>query len=125
MSQTLYDLHAEPFVLQNPTLDYASTIQVVAAASDQLAPSGGLLRVSADAPITLSGVQAILWPNAVVGQLLTIINVGTQNVILSKGTTEKLALGAATRTLGAGGSISLIYTGTVWIELNFLTAAGT
>lgn len=65
----------------------------------------------------------INFAGAVAGQCLTIMttigNLGS--VTLTRGV--GLALGAASRKLSGGGSLTLIYDGTQWVETAFLTAA--
>lgn len=116
----LYDGHSTPFDLQNPALDYGSTTQVLTADSDTLTPSGGLLKVSAAAPRSLTATPTIDMLNAKAGQVLTILNVGASNVALNPGANNGTALklaGGVARTLSTNGSIRLLFDGTYWIEL--------
>lgn len=120
----LFDLHATSFDPENPSLDYGSTTQVIAANSDQLALVGGLLKLSSVANRALSGVQTIVTGNAKAGDIVTLFNTNAANTIsFAWGPVTKLKLGASPRVLSTGGSITLLFDGTYWIEIGFTTTA--
>lgn len=120
----LFDLHSTQFNPETPSLDYGSTTQVVAADNSQLTLVGGLLKLSSTANRALSGVQTIVTGNAKAGDIVTLYNTNAADTItLAWGAVTKLKLGAATRVLSTGGSITLLFDGTYWIEIGFTTTA--
>ena len=61
------------------------------------------------------------------GTEVTLVNTSANNVVLQSDPTgllnTKLKLGAATRTLGVYGTLSLVFVNGFWCEKSFLTAA--
>jgi len=69
---------------------------------------------------TLTSTPTINWPGAVAGQIVVLMNVnpsGSNHVILNRGVAEGLRLSNASRKLDPGGSMTLMYIGSVWVEL--------
>lgn len=103
------------------TLVYATgPIQSITAASDTITPTTTLHRITntTGGNIALTSTPQIVWPGAVLGQLLIVENVLTSNahVTLARGALEGVALSNAGKTLQDGGSISFIFDGTYWVE---------
>jgi len=112
------------------TLVYqTAAVQSITAAGNTISPTTTLHRITntTGGNITLTSTPQINWPGAVVGQLLIIENVRTSNahVIVSRGVAEGLALTNATRVLQEGGSLTLIFDGTVWVEVGYIAATTT
>jgi len=119
----LYDLHATEFNPENPTLDYAAT-QALTAVGNTITPVGGFLQLTSNAAYVLNSTPMIATANAKAGDVLTLLNSNAADAItLTAGANAALKLGAATRALGPDGSITLIFDGTDWVELNFLATA--
>lgn len=129
----LFDLYGTPFNPENPTLDYAATTQLITAVTDTLTPVGGFLKFSADNPYTLTSTPSVETENAKAGDIVTLYNVGATNAVTlawgappadppNAGETG-LKLGLATRAIGPGGSIRLMFDGSSWVELAWLTAS--
>jgi hypothetical protein len=99
-----------------------NTVQTLLAAT-ALAPTGSLHRIqSTTTDITLTATPTINWASASAGTTLTILNVGAFTITFSQGTSYKLQLAAASRALQSGGSLTLLFDGTNWIELSFVAS---
>ncbi len=125
----LYDLHSTPFNPENPSLDYNATTQLITAVGNTLTPAGGFLKFSADGNYTLNSTPSVETDGFKAGDIVTIMNYAANTVTLSRGAGgpggTALKLGAATRALGPGGSITLMFDGAVWVELTFVTGTAT
>lgn len=125
----LLDVHAIPFNLENPALDFGSTTQVIAAVGDTLVPVGGLLKISSAAvAFVLNGTPTIATANAKAGDVLTILNVNargnaTDYFTFARGAATALKLGAATRVLQTYGSLKLVFDGAYWVEITHTLTA--
>lgn len=99
-----------------------NSVQTLVAAT-ALAPTGSLHRIqSTTTDITLTATPTINWASASAGTTLTILNVGTFAITFSQGSSYKLQLAAASRALQSGGSLTLLFDGTNWIELSFVAS---
>lgn len=94
-------------------------VQTISAATDQFTPTTSAHRFTvAGSNYTLTSTPVINWPGAVAGQVLMLLNVGpTFHVILDRGVAEGLSLSNANKKLDPGGSMILMYNGSVWVEL--------
>jgi len=98
-----------------------AAVQTITSATDQLTPTTTLHRIQCNGTNhTLSTTQpSIVWAGAVTGQVLVLLNVGTPgsgHFKLTRGTTTQLQLAANTQQIDEGGSITLVYDGTNWVE---------
>lgn len=105
-------------------LGAAGTAKVITAVGDAFAPTGRtvLANNTSGSSKTLSSTPMVT--DGVDGQLLTILNVGADNIVVSdQGTVADsgLRLGAATRTLGTRDSLTLMYSVDIgdWVEVGF------
>lgn len=109
----------------SPTVLVPSTAQVVAAAFTVTANATHVQLTSTGAVSGTTAAPTIAVPvTAANGQKLHIVNANTttaNTMTFTSGATEKLSLGAATRVVGAGGSLTLIYNSTFgrWVEVGF------
>lgn len=96
-------------------------IQDIDAATDQFLPTTTVHRFTVTGGnYTLTSTPTINWPGAVAGQMLVLMNVnpaGSNHVILNRGVGEALSLSNANKKLDPGGSMTLMYNGSVWVEL--------
>lgn len=101
-----------------------STAQVVAAGFTVTANARHVQLTSSGSVSATTAAAVITAPNAVAnGQVLTIVNANTSanTLTFTSGATELLSLGAATRAVAKGGSLSLVYNSTFgrWVEIGF------
>lgn len=69
---------------------------------------------------SLTATPTINWPDAVVGQVVILNNVnplGGNWVRLNRGTTTKLQLSNSNKQIDPGGTMTLVYDGTNWVEV--------
>lgn len=97
--------------------------QSITAAGNTIKPTGRIIEISADGVYSLSSTPMVSDGNA--GQVITIINTGSNAVTLSdQGTVANsgLRLGNTTRALGQRDNITLLYSSTLgdWIEIGFV-----
>lgn len=108
------------------TMGYAlHPIQAITAVTDQLTPVGTYHRFTSAGNITLTSTPQVTWPGAVAGQLLVLHNVGTPgagHLTVSRGVPEAMALSNANKRIDEGGTMTLIYDGSVWIEISHVQA---
>ena len=99
-------------------------IQVVSVDATTITPTTSYHRINATANVTITNTPSINFANATTGSVLFIqvILGSVGSVTFNKGAAQRLALGANTRKLNAGGSLQLIYDGTNWIEMFFNTS---
>jgi len=112
------------------TLVYqTAAVQSITAAANTITPTTTFHRVTntTGGNISLTSTPTINFAGAVTGQLLIIQNVRTSNahVTVSRGVAEGLALTNATRVLQEGGSLTLIFDGTVWVEVGYIVVTTT
>lgn len=98
-----------------------SAAQTIDAASDTISANATVVQVTntTGANITLTSTPTIA--DGTDGQLLMIVSVGTNPVTLSDGAANNLNLGNATRQLGTGDTITLLWNANQsnWLELAF------
>lgn len=125
----LFDLHSTEFDPANPALNYSDSVaQAVTAVGNTLTPAGGLLKFSSDGNYTLTSTPSVATANAKAGDIVTLFNTATSNTVtLSRGASNgtALRLGAATRAIGPGGSITLMFDGSLWTEIGWTTTTTT
>lgn len=107
-----------------------AAIQTITSSTDQLTPTTTLHRIQCNGTnYTLSTTQpSIVWAGAVTGQVLVLLNVGAPgsgNFKLTRGTATQLKLYGNTQQVDEGGSITLIYDGTNWVEYTHTTTTST
>ena len=107
-----------------------ATTQTITATTDQFTPTTTLHRFQCNSTnYTLNVSQpSIVWAGSVVGQRLVLQNVGVPgagSLVLTRATATALKLNAATRQVDEGGSITLIYDGTNWVEYTYLASTST
>lgn len=107
-----------------------ATTQTITATTDQLTPTTTLHRFQCNSTnYTLNVSQpSVVWAGAVAGQQLVLQNVGVPgagSLVLTRATATALKLNAATRQIDEGGSITLIYDGTNWVEYTYLASTST
>jgi len=100
-------------------------IQTLTAAST-ITATASLLRIqSTTGAISVTSTPTISWASATAGTQLTLLNVGTNTITLTRGTSYMLQLSAATVDLQAGGSITVLFDGTNWIQISLTAATST
>lgn len=144
-TQAIRNTQTDKVLLSNVVLDYNTSTSATTAAADilydflirsnggtsktiQQAGSDISVRVRrSSAPqivanIVPSGSTATLGAlqsGRMEGQVLIINNLGSVNLVIPHGTTYKTEiLGAANKTLGIKDSITLVWNGTAWVEIN-------
>jgi len=102
-------------------------IQTISASTDQLIPVAPLHRVQTDGSnYALTSTPQINFPDAQVGQVLIIQNVGTANdITLSRGVAQKLSLSNSNKKIGPGGTMMLVFNGTLWVEVAHVETTST
>lgn len=100
-------------------LSTASTARAITGVSSTIAADYAMSVLDPSGSYTLSGEPTI--SDGVLGQRLTIINptTETQTVTLQDGDVYNLRLGAATRAIGPGDVIVLMFDGSLWCEETF------
>lgn len=95
-------------------------IQTISANTDQITPVAPLHRIQMNGTNkALTSTPQINLPGAVLGQVLIIQNVDPANhVDLARGVAEKLSLSNANKRIDPGGSMMLVFNGTVWVEVS-------
>jgi hypothetical protein len=97
-------------------------IQTISANTDQITPVAVFHRIQTNGVNhSLSSTPQINLPGAVIGQVLFIHNVDTTNrhVTLQRGVAEGLSLNSAGKKIEPGGTMTLVYTGALWVEVAF------
>lgn len=107
-----------------------ATTQTISATTDQLAPTTTLHRFQCNSTnYTLNVSQpSVVWASSVAGQQLILQNVGVPgagSLILTRATATNLKLNAATRQIDEGGSLTLVYDGTNWVEYTYTASTST
>lgn len=73
-------------------------------------------------------IPTIVWPGAVPGQVVILNNVnptGGNWVRLNRGVPEALALSNANKQIDPGGTMALVYNGSIWVEVTHTQATRT
>lgn len=76
----------------------------------------------------VAAIPTIVWPGAVVGQVVILHNVtatGGNWIRLNRGTATALALSNSNQQIDPGGTMFLIYNGTLWVEITHTQATRT
>jgi len=111
------------------TMGYAlNPIQAITLPTNQLTPVGTYHRFTSAGSINLTSTPTINWAGAVAGQLLVLHNVGapgTGHLTLDRGVGSALALSNANQRIDEGGTMTLIYDGSKWIEISHTQATST
>ena len=107
-----------------------ATTQTISATTDQLAPTTTLHRFQCNSTnYTLNVSQpSVVWAGSVAGQQLVLQNVGVPgagSLILTRATATNLKLNTATRQIDEGGSLTLVYDGTNWVEYTYTASTST
>ena len=107
-----------------------SAVQTITSSTNQLTPTTTLHRIQCNGTNqTLSTAQAsIVWAGAVAGQVLVLQNVGVPgagHLKLTRGTTTALSLASNLQQIDEGGTITLVYDGTNWVEYTHTPATST
>lgn len=97
-----------------------SAVQTITAATDQITPTSPLHRIQTNGSnYSLTSTPQINLPSAVLGQVLFIQNVDPVNhVSFQRGAAEELALSNSTSKLDPGGTLLLVFNGSIWIEVS-------
>lgn len=95
-------------------------IQTINADTDQITPVALLHRIQTNGTNkALTSTPQINLPGAVIGQVLFIQNVdAARHVDLANGVAEQLSLSNANKRLDPGGTILLVYNGSLWVEVS-------
>lgn len=102
-------------------------IQTISADTDQITPVAPLHRIQTNgANHTLSSAPQINFPGAVLGQVVIIQNVDpTFAVTLKRGVAELLSLSNSNKKIDAGGTMMLVFNGTLWVEVTHTESTST
>jgi len=95
-------------------------IQTISANTDQITPVALLHRIQTNGVNhTLSSTPQINFPGAVLGQVVIIQNVDTtgRHVTLQRGVAEQLSLSNSTKKIDPGGTMMLVFDGSLWVEV--------
>lgn len=76
--------------------------------------------------VTLTSTPTILSNGAMPGHMVLLLNVGTANTLtIQRGTTYGLSLRNPNLSIGPGGSVLLVYAGSVWVDVGHTTNTST
>lgn len=94
-------------------------IQTISANTDQITPVAPLHRIQTNGTNkALTSTPQINLPGAVLGQVVIIQNVdAAHHVDLARGVAEGLSLSNSNKRLDPGGTIMLVYNGSLWVEV--------
>lgn len=109
------------------TLIYSpSPVQSITSASTAFTPTTTLHRFTTDANYSMTATPTISWPGAVLGQVVILMNVGaTFHATINRGVGTALSLSSASPKIDPGGSMTLLYNGSVWVEIAHTQATTT
>lgn len=109
------------------TLIYqAAPTQAITSAATAFAPTTTLHRFTVNANYSMSATPTIHWPGAVAGQVLILMNVGAAfHAALNRGAAQGLSLSNGGPRIDPGGTMLLIYNGSVWVEMSHIQATST
>lgn len=80
-----------------------------------ITPTGTFQPVRSAAAVNISGAR--IAPGVANGQLLRLFNIGAQTVVITETLTSGVGLiSAGNRTVGPGDTLTLVYSGTTWIQ---------
>lgn len=100
--------------------------QVITGASDAFTPTTTLHRFSTTGNYSLSATPTIVWPGAVTGQVVILMNVGaTFHVTLNRGVAQGLSLSNSGPRIDPGGTMTLVFDGAMWAEMSHIQATST
>lgn len=77
---------------------------------------------------SLTATPTINWPGAVAGQVLILNNVsaaGGSHIQLNRGAATRLSLSNANKQINPGGTMTLVYNGTNWVEVTHIASTST
>ena len=103
-------------------------VQTISAPTNQLAPLGSYHQFVCSGNQTLTSTPTINWPGAVAGQVVILHNVGalgTGHLTLNAGVGTALSLSNANTRIDEGGTMMLVYNGTLWTEVTHTQATST
>ncbi len=104
-------------------------IQTISADTDQITPVAPLHRIQVVAGNhTLTSTPTINFPGAVLGQVVIVQNVGAANhVILQRGPVgdHALSLSNSSKKIDPGGTIMLVFDGSLWVEVTHTESTNT
>jgi hypothetical protein len=76
--------------------------------------------------VTLTSTPTILANGASIGHMVLLMNVGAaNNLVIQRGTTYGLSLRNPNLTIGPGGSVILVYNGSVFVDVGHTTNTST
>ena len=107
-----------------------AAVQTITSNTDQITPTTTLHRVQCNGTnrILSTTQPSIVWAGAVTGQVLVLLNVGipgSGNLRVTRGTATQLKMANNTRQVDEGGSMTLVYDGTNWVEYTHITTTST
>lgn len=80
-----------------------------------ITPTGTFQPIRSAAAVNISGAR--IAPGIANGQLLRLFNIGAQTVVITETLTSGVGLiSAGNRTVGPGDTLTLVYSGTTWIQ---------
>jgi hypothetical protein len=103
-------------------------IQTISAAGDAFTPTTSLHRFTVvGSNYTLTSTPIIPVAGVAAGTILILQNVRSSlfHVILQRGLAQGLSLSNANKTIDPGGNMTLVFDGTVWVELTHNTSTRT
>jgi hypothetical protein len=103
-------------------------IQTISAATDQITPVAPLHRIQTNGVNhTLTSTPQINLPGAVIGQVQIILNVDTtgRHVTLQRGVAEQMSLSNSSKKLDPGGTMMLVFDGSLWVEVTHTESTNT
>jgi hypothetical protein len=101
-----------------------AAVQSITAASNTINPTSSYHRLNntTGGNITLTSAPTISWGTPTLGQVLVLQSIVgmSNNIVIQRGSANKLSLNGATRTLSAGATIIFIWDGNLWVEIAFV-----
>lgn len=93
--------------------------------SDTITPTTSYVRVTCAGNIGLTSTPTISWPEALAGQVVILHNVGSPgsgHLTLNRGASFALSLSNSNKRIDEGGTMMLVYDGSVWSEITHTQA---
>ena len=103
-------------------------VQALTLVTEQLLPVGTYHRFTCAGNLSLTSTPMVNWVGAVAGQVVILHNVGapgTGHLTLDRSVAFGLMLSNANSRIDEGGSMSLIFTGALWVEFTHTQATST
>lgn len=102
-------------------------IQTISANTDQITPVAPLHRIQTNGVNhTLSSTPQINFPGAVLGQVVIIQNVDPAHAVtLTRGVAEGLSLSNSNKKIDSGGTMMLVFNGSLWVEVTHVESTNT